>query len=109
MLVERGTEAEIGGLCIECEERRFGDRLGWGIRAETEPDGCALCAGDAHVRVPEWDPKMESASGTDDDAVWTEYRVTDTTPGLCTEHFEGLLDRDPENEATPRTPPRPSE
>jgi hypothetical protein len=99
VLVEGDTEAEIGGLCIECEERQVGDRLRWDIRAKTEPEGCALCARDAHVRAPEWDPEMEaSADGT---AVWVEYRVTETTPGLCEEHFEALVAPDAEAEPTP--------
>lgn len=107
VLVERSTGAEMGGLCIECEERRLGERLNWDIRAETEPGGCALCARDARVRVPEWDPEMESSA--DGSAAWVEYRVTDTTPGLCEEHFEGLAARDAEDEPTLRTPSRRSE
>lgn len=91
VVVERRTGTEVGGLCIECEEDRFGDRLTWEIRAETEPDGCALCAGDAHVRAPEWDPEMEVDA--DGSVVWQEYRVTGSTPALCEEHFGELAER----------------
>lgn len=104
VLVERGTESELGGLCIECEERRFGDRLKWEIRAEMESEGCALCARDAEVRAPEWDPEMDVSS--DGTVVWNDYRVTETTPGLCEEHFGGLTDRDTEAESSPRSPGR---
>jgi hypothetical protein len=107
VLVERESGTEVGGLCIECEEHRLGDRLDWGIRAETEPDRCVLCPGDASVRVPEWDPEMEeSPDGT---VEWNEYRVTDTTPALCEEHVEEIVDGDPAAESSRRTPPSPSE
>jgi hypothetical protein len=103
VLVEAGTEVEVGGLCVECEEHRIGDGLGRASRAET--DGCALCAGDAHVRVPEWSPEMDVRS--DGTVVWTDYRVTEGTPGLCEEHAEGLAGRGSGEEPSFRTPPRP--
>jgi hypothetical protein len=107
VLVERGTGGEVGGLCIECEEHEFGDRLRWEIRAETEPDRCALCADGAHVRVPEWDPEMDVA---DDGTVeWEEYRVTEATPGLCDEHFGSLADRDSAGVSSLETSPRQSD
>ena len=106
VLVERGSGTEVGGLCIECEEHELGDRLDWEIRAETEPEACALCADDAHVHVPEWDPEMEpSADGT---VEWTEYRVTGSTPGLCADHVEALADAGSED-ALLRTAPRSSD
>jgi hypothetical protein len=104
VLIERGSDAEIGGLCIECEEHEFGDRLRWEIRAETEADGCALCARDAGFRVPEWDPEMDVAP--DGTVEWTDYRVTETTPGLCDDHVEELADRDSGDEAPSPTLPR---
>lgn len=104
VLVERGSGTEVGGLCIECEERLLGDRLRWDIRAETEPDVCVLCDRDVHVDVPEWDPKMEPAP--DGTVVWNDYRVTETTPGLCADHVAGLSDRDSAEEAPLRPPSR---
>ena len=107
VLVERRTREEVGGLCIECEEHEFGDRLRWEIRAETEPERCALCAGDARVRAPEWDPEMDV---DDDGAVeWEEYRVTGATPGLCDEHFGSLADHDSARNSSLGTPPRRSD
>ena len=106
VLVEREDGSEVGGLCIECEGHELGDRLQWGIRAETEPDRCALCARDTHVRVPEWDPEMESAP--DGTVEWNEYRVTDATPGLCEDHFETLADRGTKEEVSVRASRPPS-
>lgn len=106
MVVERENGAEVGGLCIECEAHELGDRLQWGIRAETEPDRCALCARDAHIRVPEWDPEMESAP--DGTVEWNEYRVTDTTPGLCEEHFGSLEGSRTEEDVSARASRPPS-
>jgi len=105
VLVEGKDGAELGGLCIECEQHELGERLQWEVRAETEPGQCALCARDACVRVPEWDPEMEPTP--DGEVVWNEYRVTDTTPGLCEEHFGALEDRDTVEEASSRTPRHP--
>jgi hypothetical protein len=106
VLVEPRTGEEVGGLCIECEEHEFGDRLRWEIRAETEPERCALCTGDAHVRVPEWDPEMDVDDGT---VEWEEYRVTEATPGLCDAHFGGLAGRDSTGGPSLETPPRQSD
>ena len=54
--------------------------------------------------VPEWDPQMDVLS--DGTVVWEDYRVTDTTPALCVGHFEGLAEREPDREMSPRTPPQ---
>lgn len=102
VLVEEGTRTEAGGLCVECEQRRFGDRLSRGGRDGT--DGCRLCSEDAHVYVPEWDPQMDVLS--DGTTVWEDYRVTDRTPALCVEHFQGLAEPEPESGASLRTPPQ---
>ena len=103
VLVEQGNGAEVAGLCVECEARRFEGRLRRQERSET--DGCALCTGNAHVRVPEWDPEMDVLS--DGTVVWEDYRVTGTTPGICEEHFGTLTERGSETEASRQTHPRP--
>lgn len=107
VLVDGDSGAEVGGLCVECEEHEFGDRLRWEVRAETEPDRCALCADDARIRAPEWDPEMDVTD--DGTVVWEDYRVTETTPGLCGEHVGTLADRDPVGGSSLETPPRQSD
>jgi len=90
VLVERPSGAELGGLCVECEERRFGDCLKQGFWTET--DGCALCARDAYVVMPEWHPVTEHSP--DGVVVRNEYEVTEGTVGLCDEHLDSLTDPD---------------
>lgn len=105
VLVELRNGAELGGLCVGCEEERFGDCLRAGLWSETE--GCALCARDAYVAMPEWYAETEPSS--DGVVVRNDYEVTDGTIGLCDEHF-GLLtaggDRRADASSTPLRPPR---
>lgn len=93
-MVERSSGTELGGLCVECEENRFGDCLRRGLWTET--DGCALCARDVYVVMPSWYPETERSP--DGFLVRNDYGVTDGTVGLCDEHLEFLVDRGPEGE-----------
>lgn len=97
VLVERPDGTEYGGLCIECEEHRFGDRLRRADGSVTEK--CGLCDCEVHVHVPEWDPETEVLpNGT---VVVNDYRVTDGTVGLCEGHFDSLTGRDSAEQSPP--------
>lgn len=96
VVVERPNGTELGGLCVECEERRFGDCLRHGLWTET--DGCALCARDVYVALPTWYPETErTPEGV---VVRNDYEVTDGTVGLCDEHLQAVVERG--SEATER-------
>jgi hypothetical protein len=75
-----------GGLCFRCEEREFGTSLGHGLWRETE--GCALCARDAHVALPTWEPFTTEEGGVLICRV--DYRLDESTLTLCDEHFAAL-------------------
>jgi hypothetical protein len=80
---------ELGFLCRRCEANQFGETLRDGLWAETE--GCALCARDSFVRLPEWSPRLVEEN--DHLRLQNEYEVTDETVSLCDEHYARLTSR----------------
>jgi hypothetical protein len=105
VVVERPSGTELGGLCVECEERRFGDCLLRGLWTET--DGCALCTRDVYAAMPAWYPETERSP--DGLLVRNDYEVTDGTVGLCGEHLESLIESDSQEEERSPTLVRSSE
>lgn len=102
VVVERPSGTELGGLCIACEEDRFGDCLRRGLWTET--DGCALCTRDVYVAMPSWYPETERSP--DGLLVRNDYEVTDGTVGLCDEHLQSLIESAPRGEKRSPAPVR---
>lgn len=86
VLVAADDGRELGFLCRRCETTQFGETLRDGLWAETE--GCALCARDSFVRLPEWSPRLVEED--DHLRLQNEYAVTDETVSLCDEHYASL-------------------
>lgn len=95
------SEAELGGLCVECERESFGRTLevgSWG-----KSDGCVLCPRDGHYALPTWDPQRVRENGRLVNKV--AWDVTDDTPTVCDEHLTRLLGA-PDAPAVPGRPRR---
>lgn len=83
-VVDRFTGERVGGLCLGCEEREFGETL---RRTEHGEDGCALCSRDGSYALPAWRPyAAEAPDGTLVSRV--DYRVDAATVHLCDRHLE---------------------
>lgn len=86
-VVDVHADAELGGLCVECERDAFGRTLEVG--AWTGSDDCALCPRDGHYALPTWDPERVREDGRLVNRV--DYEVDDRTPTVCDEHLALLL------------------
>lgn len=93
-VVDVHTEAELGGLCVECEAEAFGRILEHG--SWDASDGCVCCPRDGHFALPTWDPERVREKGRVVNKV--DWHLDDATPTVCDEHLSELL-------APPTTPP----
>lgn len=74
----------VGGLCLRCEKRAFGETL---RRMERTDECCALCPRDGSFALPEWVPRAEA--GADGVIVSrVDYRVDAATVRLCDRHLQ---------------------
>lgn len=86
-VVDVHSEAELGGLCVECERDAFGRTLEVGSWAGR--DDCALCPRDGHFALPTWDPERVRENGRLVNKV--DYELGNGTPTVCDEHLSALL------------------
>lgn len=83
--VEVATDAEVGGLCTDCERAEFGVVLR--DRTWQRPTGCILCPRDGHFALPVIDLLIERPDRQDT----LEYTAADG-PTLCDRHFHQLVE-----------------
>jgi len=86
-VVDVHSEAELGGVCVECEHDAFGRTLEVGSWSAS--DGCVLCPRDGHYALPTWDPECVEENGRLVNRV--DYDVDDATPTVCDEHLAAML------------------
>lgn len=83
--VERiGTRTVVGGLCVSCEQARFGDAL----RGQAERSGCVYCDASPAYVLPEHVVSLDD--GDELECEVTGFFVTDATPRLCRAHLDTM-------------------
>ena len=85
-VVDTVIDEEIGGCCLQCEERVFDPSL---VSAGTPvPGDCWVCTRDGFYALPQWTSYCQK-EGADVNCT-LEYRIEDDTLRLCDEHYDWI-------------------
>jgi len=82
-VVELETGVELGGLCVRCENEKFGElceELG-----DPDSESCVLCDRDGLWALPKWLPSTYESDGRT--VSYVDYDVSTTDFRLCDEHL----------------------
>jgi len=83
VVVELETGVELGGLCVRCENEKFGE-LGAEL-GDPDSECCAFCDRDGLWALPKWLPSTYESDGKT--ISYVDYDVSTTGFRLCDEHL----------------------
>jgi hypothetical protein len=82
-VVELETGVELGGLCVRCENEKFGELCG--ELGDPDSDSCVFCDRDGLWALPKWLPSTYESDGRT--VSYVDYDVSTTSFHLCDEHL----------------------